>query len=151
MSTGYSSQVEQPLGRLFSLLGKGYLHILRSKLQHLDIDRYYYALVLIGIHQGEITQQELAQLLDTDKVSVVRMVDYLSEKGYVQRVRKTNDRRKPDLLLTEKARHALPEITKSFTEMNEMVINGLPDSMQGALVEIIEKIKKNITENTQNL
>lgn len=151
MSSDLSMQVEQPLGRLFSLLGKGYLHILRSKLQHLDIDRYYYALVLIANHEGDITQQELTQLLDTDKVSVLRTVDYLSEKGYVQRVRKTNDRRKLDLLLTEKAKRAIPEIKKAFKEMNEMVTNGLPLSMQDDLVELINKIKKNITENTQTI
>jgi hypothetical protein len=29
----------QPLGRMLSILGKGYLNLLRLKLQHLDIDR----------------------------------------------------------------------------------------------------------------
>jgi len=151
MSPTPQSQVEQPLGRIFTLLGKGYLHLLRTKLQHLDIDRYYYTLVLIGSHAGEITQQELAFLLDTDKVSVVRMVDYLSGKGYVQRVRKINDRRKHDLLLTDKAKLALPEIIQSFSEMNELVLSGLSISRQGDLAEIIPKIKTKIIENTHKI
>lgn len=144
-------QIEQPLGRMLSGLGKGYLHLLRTKLQHLDIDRNYYALVLIEGQEGDVTQQELALLLDTDKVSVVRVVDYLSEKGYVKRVRKTDDRRKYSLILTDKAKKALPEIKKSFSEINEIVLNGFRSSQISELSETIRKIKSNITENIQVL
>jgi MarR family transcriptional regulator, transcriptional regulator for hemolysin len=140
-------QIEQPLGRMLSGLGKGYLHLLRTKLQHLDIDRNYYALVLIEGQEEEVTQQELALLLDTDKVSIVRVVDYLSEKGYVKRVRKADDRRKHNLILTEKARQALPEIKKSFNEINEFALNGFSSSQISELAESIQKIKRNITEN----
>jgi MarR family transcriptional regulator, transcriptional regulator for hemolysin len=140
-------QIEQPLGRMLSGLGKGYLHLLRTKLQHLDIDRNYYALVLIEGQEEEVTQQELALLLDTDKVSIVRVVDYLSEKGYVKRVRKADDRRKHNLILTEKARQALPEIKKSFNEINEFALNGFNSSQISELAESIQKIKRNITEN----
>jgi MarR family transcriptional regulator, transcriptional regulator for hemolysin len=145
------SQVEQPLGRIFSFMGKGYLHLLRTKLQHLDIDRNYYALILIENNEGKITQQELALMLDTDKVSIVRVVDYLSEKGYVKRVRKTDDRRKHSLVLTEKARSALPEIMKSFIEINEIALKGLRSSQVTLLAETIQTIKNNITENIRTL
>jgi MarR family transcriptional regulator, transcriptional regulator for hemolysin len=147
MTLSLQSQVEQPLGRMFSFLGKGYLHLLRSRLKHLDIDRNYFALVLIGNHEGEVTQQELALLLDTDKVSIVRVVDYLSEKGYVQRLKKKDDRRKHSLVLTDKAKLALPEIKKSFSEINEIVLNGLQSSETSELAASIEKIKNNITGN----
>ena len=69
------SNAEPPLGKMFSSLGKGYLQLLRKKLQHLDIDRNYFALLLIENSEGTITQQELALLLETDKVAVVRVVE----------------------------------------------------------------------------
>ena len=140
---------EQPLGRILSGLGKGYLHLLRTKLQHLDIDRNYYALALISKHDGEITQQELALLLDSDKVSIVRIVDYLSGKGYVQRRHKTDDRRKHSLNLTDKGWLAIPEIEKSFTELNNMVLNGFEKSQVAELTQTINKLKYNITQNTE--
>jgi MarR family transcriptional regulator, transcriptional regulator for hemolysin len=136
---------------MFSFLGKGYLHLLRTRLKHLDIDRNYFALVLIETNESEVTQQELALLLDTDKVSIVRVVDYLSEKGYVQRVQKTDDRRKHSLVLTEKAKQALPEIKKSFYEINEIVLNGLRSSQTTELSETLKKIKSNISDNIQTL
>jgi MarR family transcriptional regulator, transcriptional regulator for hemolysin len=145
------SQIEQPLGRMLSGLGKGYLHLLRAKLHHLDIDRNYHALVLIESNDGSITQQELAVLLDTDKVSIVRVIDYLSEKGYVQRRRKTEDLRKHNLVLTNKAKLALPEIKQSFTEINEIVLKGLTATQVSELVETINKIKSNLNKNIQSL
>ena len=50
------------------------LHALNEKLIELDIKRNYYALILIEEGQGKLTQQELAVLLESDKVSVVRIV-----------------------------------------------------------------------------
>ncbi|MHC1776727.1 MAG: MarR family winged helix-turn-helix transcriptional regulator [Lentimicrobium sp.] len=151
MVSGIQLQVEQPLGRILSALGKGYLQLLRAKLQHLDIDRNYFALVLIESREGVITQQELALLLDTDKVSVVRVVDYLSEKGYVKRVKKPEDRRKHMLFLTEKARLALPLIKQSFHEINCLVLEGFDSSGIAGLNRAIGMIKTNITQNIHTL
>jgi MarR family transcriptional regulator, transcriptional regulator for hemolysin len=147
MSVFIQEQTTQPIGRVLSLLGRGYLNLLRTKLQHLDIDRNYYALVLIDSRNGVITQQELATLLDTDKVSIVRVVDYLSEKGYVQRIKQKNDRRKHSLVLTEKAKLALPEIKISIKEINSMFLNEIQNSDVANFAKTIEKIKTNIQEN----
>lgn len=136
---------------MLSGLAKGYLHLLRARLQHLDIDRNYHALVIIESNDGNITQQELALLLDTDKVSIVRVIDYLSDKGYVQRIRKTEDRRKHSLVLTAKAKRAIPEIKLSFAEINETVLKGLNSSQVSELAETIKKIKSNLKENIQAL
>lgn len=146
MATFIQPKVEQPIGRLLSMLGKGYLHLLRERLQHLDIDRNYYALVLIESQDGTISQQELAGLLDTDKVSVVRVVDYLSVKGYVKRIAKTGDRRKHCLLLTDKAKQALPGIRESINELNEIVFSGLESRHLADFSTIVEEMKKNITQ-----
>lgn len=143
--------VELPIGRMFSYLGKEYLHILRTRLRHLDIDRNYYALILIDSYQGEITQQELAVLLDSDKVSVVRVVDYLSEKGYVKRLRKASDKRKHNLVLTDKARAAIPEIKDSIRQTNIKALRGLTPDQASELLKLMTIIKQNITENNTSL
>ena len=142
---------ERPLGRTLSILGKSYLHLLRVRLKHLDIDRNYYALLLIGSMDGVITQQELALMLETDKVSIVRVVDYLTLKGYVKRIRKPDDMRKRSLKLTEKAILAIPEIRKSINELNELVLNGVDITRIHELSETIRIIKSNMTENIQTL
>ena len=145
------SQAEPPLGRILSTLGKGYLHLLRGRLGHLDIDRNYFALVLIDSRDGFISQQELAGLLDSDKVSIVRVVDYLSLKGYITRINIAGDRRKHHLSLTDKAKLALPEIKTAISEINELILKGFEEQEVSALNAFIYKINININENIQNV
>ena len=53
-------------------------------------------------------------MLNSDKVSVVRMIDYLSNKGYVKRVKDLSDKRKYGLILTLKAENEMPQNKKSY-------------------------------------
>lgn len=141
----------QPLGRILSITGKNYLRALNVKLAHLDLDRNYYALLLIGSAEREITQQELADLLEIDKVSMLRSIDYLSEKGYVNRVKIDTDRRKYSLELTAKARKALPEIERSYVELNKIAFNGISDAQIDDLLSKLKTIKNNLNEYSSNL
>lgn len=141
-----SSQIlkEQPLGRVLSGTGKDYLHLLNIKLNKLDIERNYYALVLIESAQGKITQQELANLLGTDKVSIVRIIDYLSVNGYVKRIRNEVDRRKYSLTLTEKARKKLPNIKKALDDVTNIAFKDLKESEIEKFYNILIRIKTNL-------
>ncbi|HPG33262.1 MAG: MarR family transcriptional regulator [Lentimicrobiaceae bacterium] len=151
MSDERQATAEQPWGRVFSMLGKGYLRLLRTKLAHLDIDRHYYALVLIESFNNRISQQELSLLLGMDKVSVVRVVHYLSEKGYIVRKKSEEDKRKFNLCLTRKAISALPEIKQAIKELNELSINGLNNSQKTGLIETVAKLRSNLNDNLTNI
>jgi MarR family transcriptional regulator, transcriptional regulator for hemolysin len=136
----------QPFGRSLSIIGKNYLRVLNHRLSNLDIDRNYYALLLIEKGEGKITQQELAFMLEIDKVTMLRSIDYLSEKGYVTRVINESDRRKYSLVLTEKAKRALPEIKKAFMEINYLVLKGLSEKQITQLLSVLDTIKNNLNE-----
>lgn len=75
--------IQKPLGRIMANIGRLYLAMLQMNLSHLDIERSYYALLIIDELNGELIQQDLADILDCDKVQVVRIIDYLSSNGYV--------------------------------------------------------------------
>ena len=144
-------KIVHPLGRTLSVISRSYLHVLNKKLKHLDIDRNYYALLLIEKTEGKITQQELACLLDIDKVSMLRSIDYLSEKGYVDRIKNTDDRRKYSLVLTNKARKAITEIEKSFNDINGIALKGIKQTQIKEFYTLIDIIKKNLTDHTSTL
>jgi MarR family transcriptional regulator, transcriptional regulator for hemolysin len=132
----------QPLGRILSHLGNNYLQQLNSRLNYLDIERYYYALLLI--ESREITQNELAIRLETDKVSVVRIIDYLASKGYVDRVKSLGDRRKYCLTLTDKAKEAIPGIKKSLDEVTSVAFEGLSEAEKDGFYAALDTIKNNL-------
>ncbi len=141
----------QPLGRKLSIIGKDYLQALNTRLNHLDIDRNYYALLLIENAEGTITQQELAGQLEIDKVSMLRSIDYLSEKGYVKRVKSISDKRKYGLELTEKAHKAIPEIKKAYSDVNAIALKGLNHAEIAAFNSLLQSIKNNINEYSASL
>lgn len=140
-----------PLGKVFTLTGKSFLHLLNEKLSHLDIDRDYYALILIEKGEGLLTQNELAAKLETDKVSVVRIVDYLTSKGYVKRMASAADKRKYCLTLTDKAKAVLPGIKQSMQESTETAFNGLTQSQKDEFMSLLGQIKSNLSKAKKNI
>jgi len=123
----------QPLGRMLSRLGKSYLQLLNSRLNFLDIQRNYYALLLIELGESNITQNELAQQLETDKVSIVRIIDHLSAKGYVNRIRSSKDRRKYCLTLTDKA-IAFEGMSETRKSAFYLTLNTIKNNLQKAKI-----------------
>jgi DNA-binding MarR family transcriptional regulator len=124
------------------------LQSLNEKLFDLDIKRNYYALILIEEGQGKLTQQELAVLLESDKVSVVRIVDYLAEKGYVSRVREQSDKRKYGLLLTDKALKELPQIRDAMEEVFRSAFEGVSVNKLDELYKTLNEIKINLKKRS---
>jgi DNA-binding MarR family transcriptional regulator len=136
----------QPIGRILSRTGRSYLHLLNRVLKALDLKRNYYALIIIESGNGLITQNELANELETDKVSVVRIIDYLASKGYVKRMRSKTDKRKYCLLLTEKAQAALPGIRSAMKEINSSAFSGLTAKQQSDFLVTLSFIRENLNK-----
>ncbi|MEI6749909.1 MAG: MarR family winged helix-turn-helix transcriptional regulator [Bacteroidales bacterium] len=146
------TNVLQPVGRILSRLGKSYLHLMNAKLNYIDIKREYYALILIELGNNNITQNELARQLETDKVSIVRIIDYLAATGYVDRVRSSTDRRKYCLTLTDKAKKALPEIKKVLNEVRATAFESLSESQVALFYLTLNTIKTNLIKaNTSGI
>lgn len=136
--------MENPFGRYLSIIAKSYLHQINQHLSHLDIERNYFSLILIEHEDGKLTQQELADMLEVDKVTMLRNIDYLSSKGYVKRVRHKTDRRKYALQLTKKAKTALPEIKKTLKDIDNIAFEGISIKKQKQLYNSLKKIKTNL-------
>jgi DNA-binding MarR family transcriptional regulator len=143
--------IEQPLGRILSYTGKSFLYLINEKLARLDIERNFYALLLIEESEGSITQQELANLLDSDKVSIMRSIDYLSETGYVKRYKNADDKRKYSLMLTAKAKRDLPKIKKALNEVTNTAFKNIRASKITEFYSILATIKNNLDYKNSDL
>jgi len=65
-------------------------------------------------------------------VQVVRIIDYLSSNGYVERVQSKIDKRKYELTITNKARLVLPDIKNAIAQTTLRAFDGLStDSIEG--------------------
>lgn len=135
----------EPVGHIASNIHRMFLTVLNAYLTDVDIDRFYYPVLLIEASNGNLTQQELAGKLGCDKVQVVRIIDYLSEKGYVNRVQNSHDRRKYGLEITEKAKNFIPEIKKAIQNANAHVLKNLSKQKIDDLYSTLKIIENNLS------
>lgn len=133
-----------PLGRSFALLAKNYFGVLTKLLENLEVERYYSILILIDKSGETCTQQQLCEQLKFDKVSMVRMVDYLLKKGFVEKVQNEKDRREYFVVLTAKAVQLMPELYDAINTLNKAVLKGISKEQQKLLKENIDLMQQNL-------
>jgi len=150
MSNPTPAPAEIPLWLQLNKVSKKYMDALAAKLGHIGIRRHFFLLVAIGEAKGRATQQELADLLETDKVTMVNILDSLAEAGFIRRTASKEDRRKHLIVLTAKAEKHLPKIRKVIADLNRKALAGLPDSLSahfpGALASMKAELETVIRE-----
>lgn len=135
-----------PLGRFFAHIAKSYYGALSKRLEDLEIDRYYSVLLSIDKAGKNCTQQSLCQLLDIDKVSMVRMIDYFLKKNFVRKIQNPTDRREYFLELTPAAQKRMPDFYAAIEEMNSVVLKGFTKQQQELFLRQLLTIEANIKE-----
>lgn len=138
--------IKQPLAHLLVSVTKKYLSIFSQQTGGAGIDRYQYVLVLINLHNEELTQKALSELLEVDKSYMVNIIDYLSGKGYVLRETNLKDRRQHLIKLTQKAKALVPKIEEVITGLNRKSMENLSESQIETFSEVLLQINSNLSE-----
>lgn len=138
-----------PLSKLFHQLAKFYVGIVSGKLPDLDIDRYYYPVVVIHRH-GKINQQLLAREICADKVTTNRIITYLLEKDYITREKNPADRREFFVCLTQKGKTAAAKIDNAFITTNNSCFQGMDKNAQNDFICQIEQVRLNLEKEPKN-
>lgn len=139
-------KIIEPVSRKLIVLGKAYLAVLSSNMAYLDMDKYYYALSIIYYHDGELTQNALAEILGKDKSIIVKIIDTLTDKGFVYRQKNPIDRRQHLLGVTDKAKKAVPYIIAEFESMNQSAAKNISAQDMEIFERVLAKMKENLKE-----
>jgi DNA-binding MarR family transcriptional regulator len=134
-----------PLGRSFGRMTRLYYGALTKRLDHLDIERHFSILVFIDSSEKECTQQCISDALFIDKASMVRRIDCLAEKGYLERLTNPNDRREHYLKLTPKAKKQMPKIYNAILGLNKAATRGMSPKQVKDFYGYIKTISSNLT------
>ncbi len=135
---------EMLLGMHFSVLTKLYYGALSKRLEHLELERYYSILILLDQQGGACTQQDISNHLQTDKASMVRIIDFLLKKKYVLRQANPQDKRCYLLDLTTKAKKLMPEIYRGKNELNALALKGLRKKEIEQFYNMLSHIHQNL-------
>ena len=113
---------------------------------HLGFTRSQW-LVLLHLAKNEgIHQAGLAEILEVEPITLVRILDKLESRGLIERRQHPTDRRLWLLFLDPKAHssleklHAIGEVTRAEA------LAGLPEADRAALFRMLDAVKTNLVE-----
>lgn len=124
-----------------------------SRLSSLNFERHAVELnmtlaqckVLVYLERNEgITQVRLANLSDTDPMTVVRALDRMESEGLVERRLDPNDRRVRHLFLKPKAMPVLARIWDVADQARSEALSGLSAADRQQLMKLLGRIQSNL-------
>ena len=95
----------------------------------------------ISLDEG-VSQQALAEHLGVMPSRMVQLIDDLENQGIVERRRNTDDRRNYTLLLTERGRQILSELSRIAAEHEEELCAALTQDERTQLIDLCQRIAK---------
>lgn len=138
---------EPPLGALVQELGRLFRRRFaeRARAASLPFNRSQCS-VLANLARNEgVTQAALAQLLDIEPITLVRLIDGLEQAGMVERRVNPRDRRCWMLYLTAAAAPVLERIRAVGEAVREEALAGLAPERRAALTADLGRLKENLS------
>jgi len=105
----------------------------------------YRALAFLARQEGT-NQAGLADILDVEPITLVRLIDRMEEAGWVERRPHPSDRRQYLLFLTEKARAIFARMRMIGLKVREDALAGFPIAEREHLIDQLLRVRANLAE-----
>lgn len=130
-----------------NLTGCKLKQFLASKLKQMGVPLTPEQFMLIDLlwNHGEMSQQQLADLMHKDKNSVTKLVDAIERKGFVVRQQNKHDRRSNTLVLTEKANQLKPGAKQKGISILDQMLEGINENELRMFLETLRKLNVNMS------
>jgi MarR family transcriptional regulator, transcriptional regulator for hemolysin len=116
----------------------------RAREVGLPLNRSEAAVLMHVEHAPGLSQVQLAEQLDMEAISLVRLIDSLQEAGLIERRPHPHDRRIRTLWLTEAARPILAQVRAVALEVRAQALAGMPDDKREVLLDLLVKVRRNL-------
>ncbi|MDC7248314.1 MAG: MarR family transcriptional regulator [Sphaerochaetaceae bacterium] len=112
-----------------------------------SIGRGQINILKVIIENKNINQDQLAAQLSLDKTTIAKAVKRLESKGLIIRKKSETDRRKNELIATEKAILVTNQMSKQINEHSKELFLGINDVELQAFKNTLEKLEINLERN----
>lgn len=137
--------VESTLGYLLSKAHQSmknrFVSMLKSN--HLDITVEQWAVLNIVCALPGVSQSDIARMTQTDKANVMRMIDLMEKKEFVERLADQADRRVHRIHATPRGEEMLNAVIPVAREANRQSEAGLSPQECELLKEMLRRIRAN--------
>lgn len=129
------------LDRTIKVVKQHYLKVFKE--QGLNISTEQWVIIDQLYHENGLSQTDIASGSYKNAPTVSRIIDLLVDKGYVERQRFKNDRRRYKIFLTPSGRELHEQLLPHVLELREQTWQGLSDDDWENLKRILGKILVN--------
>jgi DNA-binding MarR family transcriptional regulator len=99
-----------------------------------------FSILMLVTDNGDVNQKQLGQALDISPPNMAVTLDRMAERGWIERVRSTRDRRAQQIHLTPAGRVLAERTRRIAATMEEPALAGLSRAERALLVELLRKI-----------
>lgn len=106
----------------------------------LELKAVEFSILVLVASNPQVNQKQLGQALDVSAPNLAVTLDRMVERGWVERVRSTQDRRAQHVHLTEKGRELTRQAEKIASTMENPALRGLSSAERALLIELLLKV-----------
>lgn len=133
-----------PIGTKALILSKLYYGVLSKQLENIDVERYFSVLHHIYANNGVCCQQNICNSLAIDKTAMVKVLDYLTKAGFIERKVNPNDRREHFIHLSKKGEKQTKDIVQSFEWLDYKMFENVSDVDQVTFNKVMVQLMENL-------
>jgi DNA-binding MarR family transcriptional regulator len=116
----------------------------RSREAGLPLNRSEAAVLVHVDYEPGMSQAQLAEQMDMEAISLVRLIDSLQEAGLIERRPHAHDRRIRTLWLTEAARPILAQVRAIGQEVRAQAFARIPETERERLLDLLVSVRSNL-------
>lgn len=135
---------ETSIGYLLRDTYRAFTKILQSRISAhgVTIGQWYFLRVLW--EEDGLTQRELSQRVGMMEPTTVTALNGMEKRGYVKRVRNTDDKRKVNIFLTERGKSLRNVLLPHAIDVNVRAIAGVPPEDVEVVHRALHAMKRNL-------
>lgn len=139
------SERQLELGQTIGDISRAWRYQMNQRLKPLGLNLST-RMVLLQLHRNPqgLMQRELARKLGIESPTLVRLLDILEKKQWIQRTVSTDDKRRKYAVLTPKANEKLKIIEKLSRELRAEMMQGLTIDEIESSTQVMQKMKANL-------
>jgi len=106
----------------------------------LDLKVIEFSILMLVAANPQVNQKQLGEALDVSAPNMAVTLDRLVERGWVERVRSTKDRRAMHIHLTSSGRELVDQAEKIAATMENPALRALSAAERALLIELLMKV-----------
>jgi len=99
-----------------------------------------FSILMLVASNGEVNQKQLGQALDISPPNLAVTLDRMADRGWVERVRSTRDRRSQHIHLTAEGESLVQRTRRIAATMEEPALAALSRAERALLIELLSKV-----------